>query len=54
LSETFLKCLSSLEKFEPRFESALKSWIYTIAYNLVKDFYSKNREKVDIEEIFSI
>jgi len=38
LSETFFKCLSNLEKFEPKFESALKSWIYTIAYNLVKDF----------------
>ena len=54
LSETFFKCLSNLEKFEPRFESALKSWIYTIAYNLVKDFYSKYKEKIDIEEIFSI
>jgi len=54
LSETFLKCLSNLEKFEPNYESSLKSWIYTIAYNLVKDFYRKYKEKVSIDEIFNI
>ena len=54
LSETFLKCLSNLEKFEPNYESSLKSWIYTIAYNLVKDFYRKHKEKVSIDEIFNI
>lgn len=54
LSETFLKCLSNLEKFEPKYEWSLKSWIYTIAYNLVKDFYRKHKEKVSIDEIFEI
>lgn len=54
LSETFLKCLNNLEKFKPKNESSLKSWIYTIAYNLVKDFYRKHKEKISIDEIFEI
>jgi len=54
LSETFLKALSNLEKFNPKNEGSLKSWIYTIAYNLVKDFYIKHKEKVSIDEIFEI
>lgn len=54
LSDTFMKCLKNLEKFEPNHEWSLKCWIYTIAYNLVKDFYRTKKEQVDIEEIFSL
>ena len=54
VSEAFFKCLNALEKFEPKFESALKSWIYTIAYNLVKDYYRTNKEEINIDEVFNI
>ena len=54
LSETFFKALEKIENFEPNYESSLKSWLYTIAYNLVKNFYKQYREKVNIDEIFNI
>ena len=54
LSQTFIKCLNNLEKFNPNFESSLKSWIYTIAYNLVKDYYKTQKNEVNIEECFSL
>ena len=53
-SETFMKCMNALGKFEPRFESALKSWIYTIAYNLVKDFYASKKDDISVDEIFEL
>ncbi len=54
VSETFLKCLNALENFTPQFESSLKSWVYTIAYNLVKDFYRTRKDDINIDELFSL
>jgi DNA-directed RNA polymerase specialized sigma24 family protein len=54
LSETFIKCLKKLDNFEPNFESSLKSWIYTISYNLVKDFYKTKKDEINIDEIFNL
>ena len=54
VSESFIKWLNSLEKFTPKTESSLKSWLYTIAYNNVKDYYRSKKEDVDIEEVFNI
>ncbi len=54
VSETFIKCLNTLERFTPKFESALKSWIYTIAYNCVKDYYKSKKEEVNIDDVFNL
>ena len=54
VSESFIKGLNSLEKFVPKTESSLKSWLYTIAYNNVKDYYRTKKEEIDIEEVFNI
>jgi len=54
VSEGFMKCLNSLENFVPKSESSLKSWIYTVMYNLVKDYYRTKKEDIDIDEVFSL
>ena len=54
VSEAFIKWLNSLENFVPKSEGSFKSWMYTISYNLVKDYYRTKKEKIDIEEVFNI
>ncbi len=54
VSEAFIKWLNSLENFVPKSESSLKSWLYTISYNLVKDYYRTKKEEIDIDEVFNL
>ncbi len=54
VSEAFMKCLNSLESFDPKSESSLKSWIYTVSYNLVKDYYRTKKEDINIDQIFNL
>lgn len=46
-SETFLKAAKNLHRFEPRFEGSMDAWLFSIAANLVKNFYrSDDRQGV--------
>ncbi|MEI7603642.1 MAG: RNA polymerase sigma factor [bacterium] len=47
-SETFLKAFSKLDSFQER--SSFKSWLYTIAHNLILDSYKKNSMEVKIKD----
>ena len=47
-SEAFLKAISNLESFKEK--CSFKSWLYTIAHNLILDFYKKNSKEVKIKD----
>ncbi len=46
-SQTFLKALSGLERFEG---TAFRSWLYTIADRVVTDLYRRTRPQAGIDE----
>ncbi|WAM34075.1 sigma-70 family RNA polymerase sigma factor [Caldicellulosiruptor morganii] len=50
-SETFMKVLKSLNKFEYRENHSFSAWIFKIAQNVVNDYYRSKKEYVDIEKI---
>ena len=41
-SETFLKALRGLSKFESKMDGGLDIWMYTIERNIIRDFFRKN------------
>ncbi len=49
LQITFLKAFKNLKKLKNR--KIFKSWLYTIARNVVFDFYKKNKNDITIDEI---
>ena len=50
-SETFMKVLRSLERFEWKENGSFSVWIFRIAQNVVNDYYRSKREFVGIEKI---
>jgi len=49
LQITFLKAFKSLKKLKNK--KIFKSWLYTIARNVIFDFYKKNKNDITIDEI---
>ncbi len=50
-SETFMKVLRSLDRFEWKENGSFSAWIFRIAQNVVNDYYRNKKEVVDIEKI---
>lgn len=50
-SETFMKVLRSLDRFEWKENGSFSAWIFRIAQNVVNDYYRSKKEFVDIEKI---
>ncbi|BCS82060.1 sigma-70 family RNA polymerase sigma factor [Anaerocellum diazotrophicum] len=50
-SETFMKVLRSLDRFEWKANGSFSAWIFRIAQNVVNDYYRSKKEFVDIEKI---
>lgn len=50
-SETFMKVLRSLDRFEWKENGSFSAWIFRIAKNVVNDYYRSKKEFVDIEKI---
>ncbi|AZT89571.1 sigma-70 family RNA polymerase sigma factor [Caldicellulosiruptor changbaiensis] len=50
-SETFMKVLKSLDKFEYKENHSFSAWIFKIAQNVVNDYYRAKKEYIDIEKI---
>jgi len=50
-SETFMKVLKSLDKFECKENRSFSAWIFKIAQNVVNDYYRAKKEYIDIEKI---
>ncbi len=53
-SDVFYKALNSIEKFDVKEGSSFKAWIYTIAWNKVKDHYKTNKVDVSMEEYMDV
>lgn len=50
-SNTFLKAMKSINKFQDKGFS-FGSWLYRIAYNLIQDYYKKNKRVIKVSEDF--
>ncbi len=50
-SETFMKVLKSLDRFEYKESNSLSAWIFKIAQNVVNDYYRAKKDYIDIEKI---
>ena len=48
-SQTFEKALVKIESLYP--DSNFKAWIFTVARNILIDYYRKQKEEVDIENV---
>ena len=54
VSDTFLKAIEGLDKFQWRGEGSFAAWLFRIAHNLVSDFYRRSQgseESVPLEEL---
>jgi RNA polymerase sigma-70 factor, ECF subfamily len=52
-SQVFLKAWESLDRYEMR-SSPFVAWLYTIARNLVIDYYRTKKESIPIEEVHGL
>jgi len=50
-SETFMKVLRSLDRFEWKENGSFCAWIFRIAQNIVNDYYRAKKEFIGIEKI---
>lgn len=50
VQEVFLKAWRSRETFDPK-KSSLKTWLFTIAINDIKDYLKSKKETVDLSKI---
>jgi RNA polymerase sigma-70 factor (ECF subfamily) len=48
VSQTFLKALEGLHRFEYRGAQSFANWLFRIAHNLVSDFYSRNQRRGEV------
>lgn len=49
LQETFYSAVKNINKF--KYESSIKTWLYTIAKNKWNDYYKKNKKSSEIQGI---
>jgi len=50
-SQIWMKALKWIENFETQEWASFKSWIYTIAANMVIDYYRSAKEQVQLDDI---
>ncbi|NDK10162.1 RNA polymerase sigma factor [Candidatus Gracilibacteria bacterium] len=50
-SQIWMKALKGIENFETQEGASFKSWIYTIAANMVIDYYRSAKEQVQLDDI---
>lgn len=48
-SQTFLKALAAIDRFEDRRDGSFRSWLLTIADRIVTDAYRRRRPQADID-----
>ncbi|PID70283.1 hypothetical protein CSB37_02765 [bacterium DOLZORAL124_38_8] len=52
-SQTFLKALDKIGSFNAK-QSMFKTWLFTIARNLIIDFYRTEKKYTDIDDVWDI
>lgn len=52
-SSTFLKAIEKQEQYQPR-KGSVESWLFTIARNLICDHYRKERNHLNVEDIWDL
>lgn len=50
-AQVFVQALQNLHRYQPRQSASFRSWLYTIARNILRDFWRRHRPVGDLPEL---